>query len=151
MARFLQLKKKPSPENWGVMHSLPKKNHPLNHLTNHWGVGLFKVYPWGVARTEQGFVDYLENGIDEILHWHMPVFGWAHACFIRWFFNLNFGIGCGFTSVPGFTDSAPGGVVLTGFKGGSGKEVRVEGLGKIFGFQWGQTGGLSTSGFCGDL
>lgn len=133
---YLETKNEPLPQQLGVMHSLPKKAHPLTELVNHWGVGLFRV-PIIIEdplerllATELGFQEYLAEGVEELLHLHMPILGWFPSGLLRKFFNLNFGTGLGFTSVPGF---GGGGAVC-------GKEVG--GLGKVFGFQWGQTGEL---------
>lgn len=66
-------------KNIGVMHSLPRDGHPRKGLLNWWQVGLFKVGTGGcydrLIQTEKYFNHYLDNGIDQLLGFHMPLLG----------------------------------------------------------------------------
>ena len=74
------------------------------------------------------FNEYNSAWFKEIIHYHMPLFNLLPSPLVRLFFRTNFGTGVGFTSLPGI--------------GGEGSVCggRVEGMWKVFGFQWSQTG-----------
>jgi len=139
------------PERLAIMHSLPKPNHPLTTLCNHWGVGLFKV-PFTndpverLIGAEHDFNEYLTLQFDRLLHIHIPIVGLAPCFIVKWFFSINFGTGCGFTSVPGLFDKVAyvgDDEVRRDFGDGGvleGNNVEVTHMWKVFGLQWRQTG-----------
>ncbi|CAL8090772.1 unnamed protein product [Orchesella dallaii] len=138
------------PERLAIMHSLPKPNHPLTTLCNHWGVGLFKV-PFTrdpvdrLIGAEHDFNEYLTLQFDRLLHLHIPIVGLAPCFIVKWFFSINFGTSCGFTSVPGLFDKiAYVGDNTPGIDFGDGgfaepNQVEVTHMWKVFGLQWRQT------------
>jgi len=124
------------PSQVSIMHSLPKSGHPLTRLVNHWNVGLFKnaiSIASPIARldsAERDFHRYTEEeGVQQVLDFHMPLLGLLPAKLIELLFSLNFGTGMGFTSVPAFENEA---TFL--------KKHRVIHMCKVFGLQWQQTG-----------
>lgn len=151
------------PTRLAIMHSLPKPNHPLSSLCNHWGVGLFKI-PFvrdpvdRMYGSEGDFNEYLDLQFDRILHMHIPIVGLVPASVVKWFFSINFGTSCGFTSVPGLFDKIAyvGGnrrradharsSVIDDWESGVSRVpdpsagVEVKHMWKVFGLQWRQSG-----------
>lgn len=93
--------------------------------------------------SEDDFNDYMGLQFDNVLDIHIPIVSLIPCFIVKWFFSINFGTSCGFTSVPGLFDKVAyigSGGVDSGDGGRGGGDVEVTHMWKVFGLQWRESG-----------